>query len=168
MMKAFAAVVAVCGLVVICSAAASAQFKDRGSADQSVHDALFHPPSSSDWFGFFNPENFTMRQSYSMSYSSIGGQGIALGRYTNSMMYKFSNSLDARVDVSLQHSPYSTLGSSFQNSLNGIYLDRAQLDYRPSDKILLQLSYQQIPWGYYGFYSPYRGLFSGIDGYEGN
>ncbi len=167
-MKGLIVVAAVCGLVLISTTGVSAQFKDQGNADPSIHDALFHPASSSDWFGFFNPENFTMRQSYSMSYMAIGGQGIALGRYTNSMMYKFSNSLDARVDVSLQHSPYSTLGSGFQNSLNGIYLDRAQLDYRPSDKILLQLSYQQVPWGYYGFYSPYRGLFSGLNGYEGN
>ena len=137
-----------------------AQFKDNVPEEQPSVTSSFIHPSSSALFGFFNPDSLHMRQSYSMSYSTMGGQGIALGRFTNSMMYRLSNSLDLQADVSLQHSPYSTLDRGLQNSLNGIFLDRAELNYRPTQNMLLQISYRQLPWNSFGFYSPYyRGLF---------
>lgn len=142
---------------------ADAQFKKSAGGEQKVSESLVRPASSSDWFGLINPDNLFMRQSYSMSYMTSGGQGLALGRYTNSLLYKLSSTVDAQVDISLQHSPYSTLDRRIQNSLTGIYLDRAQINYRPSEKVLLQVSYQQLPWGYW---SPYRGLYSGF-GLEG-
>jgi hypothetical protein len=141
---------------------ANAQFKDAVSEEQpSVTSSFIHPAASSALFGFFNPDSLHMNQSYSMSYSAIGGQGIALGRFTNSMLYRISNSLDVQADVSLQHSPYNTLDKSFQSGLNGIFLDRAEINYRPTQNMLFQISYRQVPYNDFGFYSPnyYRGLF---------
>jgi hypothetical protein len=144
---------------------ADAQFRQRSSDEPSAADAFVHPPTSEAWLGFFNPENFTMHQSYSMSYSSFASQGVALGRYTNTMEYKFSDKLDARVAVSLQHSPYSTLDKSVMNSLNGIFLDRAELNYKPTENMFLRISYRQMP-AYYGYYSPFMLGHQGYD-YEG-
>jgi len=96
---------------------------------------------------------------------AMGKQGLALGMYTNSMMYKFSNALDAQVDVSLQHSPYSSFDQRLQNSLSGVFLNRAAIDYRPSDNMLLRLSYEKIPFGLYGMYGPYSGFFHSPEGY---
>jgi hypothetical protein len=150
-------------LVLFCVSQANAQFRRDASDEPSAAQSFVHPPSSDAWLGFFNPENFTMRQSYSMSYSAFGSQGIALGRYTNSMMYKFTDKLDARVDVSLQHSPYSTLDSRLQSSLTGIFIDRAELNYRPADNMFLSVSFRKMPY-YYGYDSPsmmgYPGFFN--------
>lgn len=132
---------------------ADAQFRRDASDEPTAAQSFVHPASSDAWLGFFNPENFTMRQSYSMSYSAFGSQGIALGRYTNSMMYKFNDKLDARVDVSLQHSPYSTLDSKLQSSLTGIFLDRAELNYRPTNNMFLRVSFNKMPY-YYGYGYP--------------
>lgn len=143
------------------------QFKRTAAEEPKVSDSFIRPATASEWFDFFNPENFKMRQSYSMSYTAMGGQGIALGMYTNSLQYKFSKSLDARVDVSLQHSPYSTFDRRVQNSLSGVFLNRAEINYRPSDNMLLRVSYQQIPFGLSGYYSPYAGFFHGMENYEG-
>jgi hypothetical protein len=142
---------------------ADAQFKKNVAGDQKISESLVRPVSLNEWFGLINPDNLFMRQSYSMSYMTSGGQGLALGRYTNSLIYKMSSTVDAQVDISLQHSPYSTLDRRIQNNLSGIFIDRAQINYRPSDKVLLQVSYQQLPWGYWG---PYRGMYSGF-GLEG-
>ncbi|HTX19825.1 MAG TPA: hypothetical protein VMG34_14310, partial [Bacteroidota bacterium] len=80
-------------------------------------------------------------------------------------MYKFSNSLDAQVDVSLQHSPYSTFDQRLQSSLTGVFLNRAAIDYRPSDNMLLRLSYEKVPFGLYNMVGPYTGFFHSPEGY---
>ena len=151
------------GMIVFTTGAAEAQFRQRPTDEPSAAGSFVHPPTSEAWLGLFNPENFSMHQSYSMSYTSFASQGIALGRYTNSMDYKFSDKLDARVDVSLQHSPYSTLDKGMMNSFTGIFLDRAELNYKPADNFLLRISYRQMP-AYYGYYSPfmmgYQGLYN--------
>lgn len=144
-----------------------AQFKRTASEEPKVSDSFIRPTTASEWFDFFNPDNFKMRQSYSMSYTSTGGQGLALGMYTNSLQYKFSNSLDARVDVSLQHSPYSTFDRRVQNSLSGVFLNRAEINFRPAENMLLRVSYRHVPFGLSGYYSPYAGFYHGMENYEG-
>jgi hypothetical protein len=81
------------------------------------------------------------------------------------MLYQFAPNLDARVDISLQNSPYSTFEHRLQSQFNKIYLSSAELNYRPWDNTVIRLSYQQLPWNYYGsgYYSPYRGMFSDFD-----
>ena len=151
-------------LLVLCSAkVVQAQFRDNAASAQNVTGSMFRAPTASEWFGFFNPDNLFMRQSYSMSYVAGGGQGLALGRYTNSMEYRFSDKISAQVDLSLQHSPYSTLPKNLQNSLTGLYLDRAQLNYRPAPNVLLQVSYRQLPWAYDGWYSPFGMMGTGLE-----
>jgi hypothetical protein len=146
-----------------------AQFKRTPSEEPKVSSSIIAPSTSSDWFRLLSLENLQMRQSYSMSYMTSSGFGLALGRYTNSMFYRISDKVDAQLDLTLQHSPYSTLDQRLQNSLGGLFVDRAQINYRPTDNMLFSISYRQIPWSYfsyylpYGFYSPYRGLSTGLE-----
>lgn len=161
-MKRITSIAAIIALCAILSGSAQAQFKTSTEAQPSVLGSLFRSSnSSSEWLGFFNPDNFQMHQSYSMSYSTFGGHGIALARYTNSMMYQISSNLDAQVDVSLQHSPYSSFNSKIANSLNGIFLDRAALNYRPAKNVFIQFSFQQNPWAY-DYYSPFQRYSTGF------
>ena len=151
-----------------CTVQAGAQFRQRPSDEPSAAGSFVHPATADAWLGFFNPENFTMQHSYSMSYSAMGSQGIALGRYTNSMQYKFSDKLDARVAVSMQHSPYSSFDQRLQSSLTGIFVDRAEINYRPTDNTLLRISYRQLPayYGYNGMYGYNSPFMMGYSGYE--
>ena len=159
--------VALCFLTLLATQLSSAQFKRTAEDEPKVSDSFIRPGTDSDWLGFFNPDNFKMRQSYSMSYMTMGHQGLALGMYTNSMMYKFSNKVDARVDVSLQNSPYSSFDQRLQSSLSGAFLNRAEINYRPSDNMLLRVSYQKVPLGLYGLYPPYAGMYHGLENDEG-
>ena len=84
------------------------------------------------------------------------------------MMYRFSDDLDVRADVSLMASPYNTLGKQYQNSLSGLFLNRAELNYRPWKNALFQIQYFQLPPNYFMGYGYRYGnnFFDGIDRYQ--
>jgi hypothetical protein len=54
------------------------------------------------------------------------------------------------------NSPYSTLGKNFQNNINGIYLSRAAINYKPFKDVSISLQYRNLP----GVYNPY--LYNGL------
>ncbi|NOX64928.1 MAG: hypothetical protein GXO85_03810 [Chlorobi bacterium] len=128
------------------------QFKDGDKNAPTIHDGLTGYSSSGFLSSIFNPNNFQMNQSVSMSYSAFGGNGVALSTYTNSMAYRFSNNLNIQVDASLVVSPYSSFGREHQKAINGIYLSRAQLNYSPTKNMHLSIQYLSAPPGSY-YYS---------------
>lgn len=105
-------------------------------------------PSVGSWM---NMLNMTMDHSYSMSFSNFGGQMQNLNAYTNHMKFDLSDRLDARVDVSLLHSPF---GNSFMNDNSNlgtkIIIDQARLDYKLTDNAHISIQFSQRP-GYYGY-----------------
>jgi hypothetical protein len=145
-----------CGLVAVmlCFTTASAQFKSTVDPQSTVSQSILRPDDGGLLFGWFDPSKFDMRQSFSMSYTSFGGQGLSLGVYTNSMMYKVSNDLDIRADVSLMASPFNSFGKQAQNSLSGLFLNRAEINYRPWKNTLFQVQYRQLP-AFYGLGTGY-------------
>jgi len=151
-------------LILLAACVAPAQFKSE--ADQpSVAQSLVRPGSNIDNFlGFLNPDNFIMRQNVALSYMSFGGTSLSLASYTNSMFYKISDPLNVRFDVTLQGSPYAQSG--YQKALSGVYLSRAELNYRPWENCLIKIEYNRLPLGYYGlnrsWYNPTASMFSPI------
>lgn len=133
------------------------QFKGSGFPEESIKEGIVSQQTGSSIFSFLNSDSFHMNHSYSLSYSSFGGQGLALGVYTNSMLFNLSNNFNIQVDASIVHSPYSSLGKNFSNSLAGIYLSRAAINYKPWDDVYISVQYQNVP----NYYYPYsRGLFN--------
>jgi hypothetical protein len=121
------------------------QFKSQPEARSSAGEALIRPDDGSLLFGWFDPSRLTIHNSYSISYTTSGGKGYSLGALTSNIGYQLSNSLSAQFDVSLLHSPFNNLGGNFANDISGIYLTRAELNYRPSKNLLFQIQYQQLP-----------------------
>lgn len=142
------------------------QYRDDGLQKTSVKDGIVSG-SPNFLFGFLNSDDFVMRHSFSMSYSSFAGQGVALGVYTNSMFYKLMENLDVQLDVSLVHSPYSTFGESFQKNISGIYLSNASINYRPWKDVSFHLQYRTVPYGFGGYYNPYYNYYRPFYGGSG-
>lgn len=140
-------------LFIIMSTLSFAQFRDQLDNKSSLHDGMISNNTPSVVLGFFNPNNFKMHHSYNLSYSAFGGNGLAMGVYTNSMVYKFNDKLNIQVDASLVHTPYSTFNRSVQDQINGLYLSKAELNYRPSDNFMINIQYNHSPFGYYSPYS---------------
>ena len=149
--------------VLLVNGIAFAQFKTKMNDEPSVSQSLVRSDDSGLLFGWFDPGKLKMSQSFSLSYQTFGNQGLSLGVYTNSLSYQISNPLSVQMDVSVVHSPYSSLGNDFTKSLSGIYLSRAELNYKPSDNMLFQIQYRQLPASlYYGGYG-YGGSYWGLD-----
>lgn len=110
-------------------------------------------------FSLLDPSRFSMQQSYSIMYSSVGGTGQTIGLYLNSMRYELSKSLDLNVTLGWLHQP----GLMFSNDRGtrdyGEILPNFQLKYEPSEKFRLMIGVETMPGvysngrGYY--YSPY-------------
>lgn len=143
------------------SLTAFAQFKDSGFSNNDIKDGMISK-SSGSLFGFLNSDNFKMKQSYSLSYSTFGSQGMALGVYTNSMALKLADNLNVQLDASVVNSPYSSLGSDFQKSINGFYINKAAVNYRPWKDVNISFQYSNMPYGYYSPLSYYGGYSNGF------
>ncbi|MBA4311465.1 MAG: hypothetical protein C0417_02430 [Chlorobiaceae bacterium] len=138
-----------------------AQFKSQ-SEQTSVASSLVKPMSGvGSLLGLINPDNLFMRHSLSLNYMSMGNMGVSVASYTNSLFYKISDPLNVRFDVTLQGSPFGQ--TQFQNSLNGVFLSRAELNYRPWENFFVKFEYNRMPMNYYGrfnpWYSPYSNSF---------
>lgn len=151
--------------IVILTMTGFAQFKDTEAQLPDIKSGILAQPSTS-LFSFINPQNFHMQQSVGMSYSTFGGQGMAMGVYTNSMSYKFTESLNIELDASVINTPYSTLGKQFNNSLSGFYISNAAINYQPWKDVYISVQYRNLP---YSMYSPFSysgnyryGLFNGF------
>ncbi len=141
-------------MMLVLSSISYAQFKDDLSNQPSVQSGLIRSDDSNGLFlGFLNPANLSMHQTISMSFATMGGQSLSLAMFTSSVAYKISDPLTLSADVSLLNSPYSSLGSKFSQSLNGIYLTRAELNYHPTNNFSIDFQFNQNP--LYRYYNPY-------------
>lgn len=132
----------------------SAQFRDQQPGAPRVASSIVGGGQGSSMFSWFNPENFNMSHSYTMSYMTMGGRGLALGMYTSSMQYQISDPLDVQLDVSVMHSPYSSFHNNL-NDLSGVFISRAQVNYQPTENFRIQVQYRQMPHSMYGYGSPF-------------
>ena len=149
--------------VVLIGGSVSAQFKTKMDDEPNVSQSLVRSGDDGFLFGWFDPSRLKMAQSFSMSYQTSGQNGFALGVYTNSLSYQVSDPLSLQMDVSVMHSPYSSIGGDFAKSLSGIYLSRAELNYKPSDNMLFQVQFRQLPPGLYNSGYGYDGMYWGLN-----
>lgn len=132
-------------IAVLVAFSAQAQFKAKTESTPSVSESMVRSDGGGLLFGWFDPSRLSMHHSYSLSYMTSGGQGLSLGMYTNSLFYRFSDPLSLQVDVSLIHSPFNSAGDKFGKDISGIYLNRAELNYRPSENTLFTIQFRQLP-----------------------
>jgi hypothetical protein len=129
-----------------------AQFKSEKNVNMA--QALTQPKLTGllDVIGF-NPDKFSMHQSYSLTFGSFGGNSYHQGLYLNTMSYQFSNAVTTYLQLALAHQP---LGSMMQNDQgqNGTkaFVSGAGLEYKPTDNFSLQVEFSQVPGS---MYSPY-------------
>ncbi len=145
-------------LLITLSFIALAQFKTQSEKPSVVQSMIRPVTSANNFLGFLNSNSFMMKHNFSLNYMSFGGTSLSLASYTNSIFYRISEPLDVRFDVTLQGSPFGN--STYQNSLNGIYLSRAQLNYKPWENFLIKFEYNQLPMGFYGLSNPWYNPYS--------
>lgn len=117
--------------------------------------------------GFINPKNFSISHSFSMNVMTGGNTSVSLASYTATMNYKILKNLNLSADVTMQYSPYASIGSNnpainkdFQNSLNGINLSRVSLDYHPTKDMSISINYFNHKGSYYGYDNYYNSYYN--------
>ncbi|HYM21115.1 MAG TPA: hypothetical protein VEW28_08950 [Candidatus Kapabacteria bacterium] len=139
--------------IALASAVSSAQFRPGTSVatDEKPAGTLEAMSGHGEniFSSLFDPMRFSSHQTYSFSMISGGGGSVGLGMFTNTFGYRASDNLMIRADVSAVYSPFSSFGSAYQKSLNGIYLTNASLDWRVGDNTFVRVSYSASP--YYPF-----------------
>ena len=102
---------------------------------------------------------FSMSHSYSLSVFNVGNQTVSQGLYLNTMNYRFSDPLLLQVRVGYLHQPFGSLGQQSATSGN-LFLQRAMLQYKPTENMTFTVDYQVVPSQLYSpylyQYNPYR------------
>jgi hypothetical protein len=141
----------VCSILIIFASVMSsrAQFRPGfGLPQEKPVDARTAMTSSTSFLSsLFDPERFSMRQTYSMSFMSGAGYSLGLSALTNTFAFKAADNLFFSADVSAVYSPYSSLGTAHSKSLNGIYLTNARMDWRLGEHTSLHIIYSAPPAG---------------------
>lgn len=157
-------------VVLLLSSSAVAQFRSDVARQREESEARNTLAAMTEDDGFFarlfNPQNWSMRQSYSMSYSTNGSQSVSLSQFTNTFLFRPNADMIFSADVSAVYSPYSTFGDAFSKQINGIYLSSARFDWKLGEETFLMIRYDGGPvnaWQdryanpFYEFHNPARG-----------
>lgn len=146
---------------------------------QSVFQSLQNSKKSLKKLSLLDPERFTMKNQYLMSFSSVGGGGSLMGMYINTMEYRFNCPVVMRLKVAYQSKTGSLFGSNNAftgnpNYQNGrVFIPSFDVIYKPWKNTSISFHYRDYssgnPYsGYYGYdrYSRYsRYGFSPYIGY---
>ena len=150
-------------LALFLPAAVFAQFKSDLQDQPSTAQSMVRPdPTIGSFLNLLNSENFSMRHNLSYSYLSSGGTGLSIASYTNSMFYKIADPLNVRFDLTLQGTPFGS-ASPYQSALNGLFVSRAELNYRPWENTFIKVEYNHLPANYLGYYNPWYNPFASFD-----
>lgn len=110
-----------------------------------ISNILTNPQMTSPFYSLLDPSKLHMQHSFSMSYMSMGGAGVMLNSYINTINYQFNDKLSLTTNIGLMGSPYNTLPANSPLNENQIF-GGAKLMYQPSDKTFISLEFQSLPY----------------------
>ncbi|HEY3874156.1 MAG TPA: hypothetical protein VGM92_01660 [Candidatus Kapabacteria bacterium] len=151
------------GVTLLLAGISRAQFRsdiDKPQPPLNTTGAMQSGDDGSFWGRLTDPTRFSMHQSFSSSFVSGGGNSLSLNMFTNTFSLHPYDDLYISADLSAVYSPFSSFGSAYSNSLNGVYLTSARLDWKLSDNTFVRVEYQGGPTaGLYGPASPFYNPF---------
>lgn len=107
--------------------------------------------SFSPW-SLLDGSRVTWSHSYSVSFFSGGNSSGSLGMLNSSMLYEISPELTLALNLGVLHNAGAVFGSG---EYGAEFLPGFRLDWRPSEKFFMSVSFQKVVGSPYG--SPYLG-----------
>ena len=161
---------------VIFSTDVPAQMNPASNTGVSIMQSVTRPDQMLRKMSLLDPERFSMRNSYSMSFSSMNGSGSLIGTYINSMEYRFNSPVIMRMKVAYQSQTGHLFGNS--NAYTGnpnysdgrVFIPSFDLIYQPFKNTTIGFFYRDYSMyqqDYYGYgygrnsYSPLRRMMYG-------
>lgn len=146
-------------VLVLLALPVSAQFVEQPQTKPDIAKESYGAPAAETPFSLLDLSRIRWSHSYSVTYFSGGVGSSSLGIFNTTMFYELSSKLSLNMNLGIAHDP-SSLWTDGKTG-NTTFLPGFTLDYHPSKKFQMSISYQQ----YMGnpYYNPYyyrRGLFS--------
>ena len=124
------------------------QFK-KDVEKPNVSESLNFAQYNNSFLGFLDPSRLHMSHSVSMSYMSIGGNGMMVNSYVNTLNYQFNENWILTTKLGIMNSPYNSLpGNTFLNESE--FFGGAELKYKPSEKSVFTIRFEKTPYYYNG------------------
>lgn len=137
-------------IVILACSLTQAQQSDVVDLQQASEGSGLGVTPSYSPFSLLTSDKITWSHSYSVSFFSGGNTSGSAGLLNSTMFYDFSSKLSLAVNLGILHNP-SALWGNGDNQAS--FLPGFRLDYRPSDKVSMSVSFQR----YNGYSSPYTG-----------
>jgi hypothetical protein len=146
-------------LLLILSTYSIAQLKSQTDAP-NISESITSQPVYT-FMGLLDPARFSMHHQFSASYMTVGGQGIMLNSYLNTINYKISDPLYLTLNLGIANSPFNSFNKNPTSIKNNTqFFGGAELRYQPSKNSHISVSVNVAPNYnyYYGYPSPYMRL----------
>ncbi len=138
-------------IVLLLPAVGFAQFKKQTRLPD-FRKVLVSPTGS--LFSFLQSDRLQMNHTFSVSYMNLGGRGLLVNAYMNTIDYQISDPLFLRINLGVLNTP---LNSFSPNGNNTQFFGGADLYYRPGKNVMFHIGIQSQPgYFYYPRYSGYR------------
>lgn len=135
-------------LLPLCGTAAA---QERAATERSVFDDYLNPTHPGG--GFLRIPGLDFRSSVGFSYASSGSYGsTGMGYYMGHFSYRLGSSLTLNWDVGVGT---TFTGPDGMNDYN-FFIPNIDLTYRPSDRLVMRLQFQQGAYGAPRFFNPYH------------
>jgi len=146
-------------LLLILSTYLFAQLKSQTNAP-NISESIATQPTNL-FIGLLDPARFSMHHQFSASYMTVGGHGIMLNSYLNTINYRISDPLLLTLNLGIANSPFNSFNNNPTSIKNNTqFFGGAELRYQPSRNSHISVSVNVAPGYnyYYGYPSPYMRL----------
>ena len=130
----------------------------NSAGGKSILETGQNPLTNLKSMSLLNPERFSMKNQYFMSFSSVGGSGSLMGMYLNTMEYRFNAPLIMRLKVAYQSQTGRLFGNKDAYTGNPniqdgrLFIPSFDLIYQPWKNTTISFHYRD-----YSTYNPYYG-----------
>lgn len=127
-----------------------AQLKTQVERKISVEERI-KLPDYGKWGGLLSSDRFSMHQSYSLSFFSMGNFSGSVGMYVNQMSFLISDKMLLKATLGIVHSPFTRGIGRNPNFFNNLIYG-AELLYKPTKNTFINLRFDTTPYYYPSYY----------------
>ena len=95
--------------------------------------------------GLFDMSKLEMRQSYSMGFSSGGGQSGSYGMYLNNIFYPINDKVFLNLNLGYVHNPFASFQTPSPAAVQGRFIGSGEINFFPTENTRFQFSISNLP-----------------------
>ena len=133
-------------LILTLPVAGFSQYKNQDNSP-TISESLRMPTDYSGAFllGLIDMSKLKMRQSYSMGFSSGGGQSGSYGMYLNSILYPINDKVILNLNLGYVHNPFASFQTPSPAAFQGRFIGSGEISFFPTENTQFRFSINNLP-----------------------